>query len=149
MSAAVQRQGQRVWPFPARSARGRGPDGQRSGSVQRRRLLGGVVRLVRGELGRHVDLGVYLGGGYVDLDVDDHGPGEADAAQGEKGQGGPGEDCDPGGEGAARFESGLLAKRRCSGRALFGHSPTVAAGYDKHPYVSRPDCCGRVAGDHC
>jgi hypothetical protein len=42
-----------------------------------------------------VDLGVNLGGRYVDLDVDERGPGEADAPQGEDGQGRPGETVMP------------------------------------------------------
>jgi hypothetical protein len=57
-----------------------------------------------------VDLGVHLGGRHVDLDVDEHGPGETDAAQGEEGQGRPGEDRDAGGDLAARRGGAVLVK---------------------------------------
>lgn len=62
----------------------------------------------------NVDLGLE-GVGHV---VDDRA--QAQAAQREGGEDAPGEDGDPGGDGAAVGRGGGLVKRRCSNAVLFG-----------------------------
>lgn len=85
----------------------------------------------------HVVRGAFDGRAYRDVDVDlradlgaqgvdEDARAKTQAAQSKTGGEGSDEDCDAGGDGVAIGGRGILVKRRCSDRALFGHPPTVA-----------------------
>lgn len=77
------------------------------------------MRVGRGRRLLHRDVNPGVDGGLG------RAPGDDTAAQGqaahrERGQKRPGENCEPGRDGAAVVRGGLLVKRRCSSPALFG-----------------------------